>query len=363
MGKITFQKMKVRYVKTKTLKLMLESCGSYLGMEKGCFVVKDEQKKIIQKHPLFESDIDEVILRSGNYVSTGALVSMGFWNIDCLITTQRGNPVAMLRSLDDDSHVETRLCQYEAFKGAKGLQIAKELVKGKIRGQDLILAKYGFKRHSPIADVLEKIVSDDSKSVRTRLLSVEGRYTKRYFKDIFQLFPEQLRPENRKTFKAYDGLNNIFNLAYEVLQWKVHQVLLKAKLEPYLGFLHSTAMGKPSLILDFMELYRYLIDDFLIQYCKRLKPRDFVLKTESLSTGKKGKRQYLSSINTRNLFRKLNEYFLMNVEIPRVRYGKSQEIETLINEEAFLLAQYLRNEKQIWIPRTPLLISINVMWE
>jgi hypothetical protein len=31
--------------------------------------------------------------------------------------------------------------------------------------------------------------------------------------------------------------------------------------------------------------------------------------------------------------------------------GDQQEIETLINEEALLFAQYLRNEKQIWIPR------------
>jgi hypothetical protein len=43
------------------------------------------------------------------------------------------------------------------------------------------------------------------------------------------------------------------------------------------------------------------------------------------------------------------------VTIPRIRRGESQEIETLINEEAFLLAQYLRNEKQIWIPRIAIL--------
>jgi CRISPR-associated protein Cas1 len=334
---------------------MLDSCGSYLGMEKGCFVVKNEQKSTVQKYPLFESDIGEVVLKSGNYVSTGALASMGFWNIDCLITTQKGNPVAMLRSLDDDSHVETRLCQYEAYKSAKGLQIANELIKGKIQGQDLILTKYGFKRHNPIIGILEKNASDNSKSMRTRLLSVEGKYTKHYFSQIFQLFPEKLRLQNRETFKAYDGLNNIFNLAYEVLQWKVHQALIRAKLEPYLGFLHSTATGKPSLICDFMELYRYLVDDFLIQYCKKLKPSDFILKTENLSNRKIGKRQYLNGLKTKDLLRSLNEYFSMKVEIPRIRYGKSQEIETLINEEALLFAQYLRNEKQTWIPRTPIL--------
>jgi hypothetical protein len=66
---------------------------------------------------------------------------------------------------------------------------------------------------------------------------------------------------------------------------------------------------------------------------------------------KKGKRQALNDLNTRNLLRSLNEYFSMKVEIPRIRCGKSQEIETLINEEAFLFAKYLRDEKSTWIPR------------
>ncbi len=40
---------------------------------------------------------------------------------------------------------------------------------------------------------------------------------------------------------AYDGVNNIFNLAYEMLQWKIHRAIIRAKMEPYLGFLHSRA--------------------------------------------------------------------------------------------------------------------------
>jgi len=31
--------------------------------------------------------------------------------------------------------------------------------------------------------------------------------------------------------------------------------------------------------------------------------------------------------------------------------GDQQEIETLINEEAFLFARYIRGEKTNWIPR------------
>jgi CRISPR-associated protein Cas1 len=141
-------------------------------------------------------------------------------------------------------------------------------------------------------------------------------------------------------------------LAYEVLSWKVHRALIKAKLEPYLGFLHSVQFGKPSLVCDFQELYRYLIDDFLIQYCEKLRKKDFIVKTESLSRGKKSKREYLNDIKTDDLVRELNRFFETRVEIPRIRVGQGQTLETLINEEALLLAKFTRNESETWRPRT-----------
>jgi len=51
------------------------------------------------------------------------------------------------------------------------------------------------------------------------------------------------------------------------------------------------------------------------------------------------------------LMKKLNKLFEMNVEIPRIKVGKRQTIETLIIEEALLLAKFLRGELKIWRPR------------
>ena len=98
--------------------------------------------------------------------------------------------------------------------------------------------------------------------------------------------------EEKKICKAYDIANNVLSLGYSVLFWKIQIALMKAKLEPYLGFLHSTQWGLPSLVLDFQELYRYLVGDFAIQYRKNLNDGDFVLKTEDCS-GKKDKKQFL----------------------------------------------------------------------
>ena len=43
-----------------------------------------------------------MILQSGNSLSTDAFASLG---VDVLVSTARGKPVAVMKSLDDDSHI------------------------------------------------------------------------------------------------------------------------------------------------------------------------------------------------------------------------------------------------------------------
>jgi CRISPR/Cas system-associated endonuclease Cas1 len=82
-----------------------------------------------------------------------------------------------------------------------------------------------------------------------------------------------------------------------------------------------------------------------------VKSKDFVLKTEAYSKDKIGRRQYLNETKNKDFVNRLNRYFETRVAIPRIRRGEHQEIETLINEEAFLFAKYLRDEKHTWNPR------------
>lgn len=339
-------------VKARGRKIVLDGFGSYLAMEKGCYVVRDKHGET-QRYPQFEAEIGEVVLKSGNVVSTGALASLGFWDINVLITTQRGKPVAMLRSLDDDSHVKTRVCQYEAVKNGKGHVIAKRIVYAKVESQNRILIKHGLRQHDllNVKRSIDNIEADSLKALRRRLLSIEGRCADHYFKQVFQLFPKAVRVEKRKTFKAYEGLNNIFNLGYTVLKWKVHVALVRAKLEAFLGFLHSEQYGKPSLVCDFIELYRCLVDDFLIGFCKSIKAKDFIVKRENYSSKRKGKRQYLNRKLTWDLINDLYKYFGLKVDVPRIRHGNRQTLDTLICEEALLFAKFLRDERKTWLPR------------
>ena len=332
------------------VKVVLDSYGSFLGMEKGCFVVRNKGK--VKKYPLFENEIGEFRLYSGNCLSVGAMTGICFWQIDATIFTSRGRPIGTIRSLEDSSHVQTRISQYKSLENGRLPAIAKQFVLSKLEGQNQVLSKYALKcLDYSYFERIKSLDERDIRNLRTRLTNIESLCSRNYFNQIFNMFYEFLRPKGRKCFKAFDKLNNILNLSYEQLSWRVHTALLKSRLEPFLGYLHSPAWGKPSLVYDFVELYRYLVDDFVIEYCKNLKPKDFILKDEDFSSNRKGKREYLEKSKGRDFMKRLDRYFLSEVKIPRYRMGKKQELETLISEEAMLFAKYLRDEKPTWQPR------------
>jgi CRISPR-associated protein Cas1 len=335
--------------RSKDIKIILDTYGNYLGMEKGCIVLRDKTGNE-SRYPLVEDTIGEIVLNSGNMISTGLLTAMASWGIDVLVSTRYGRPVAMLKDLDDDFHVDTRICQYEALNNGKGCYLAKQFVVGKLEGQNSLLEKYGLETSDSIIQKVRELDESDLKVLRRRLLGLEGKYGRFYFKQVFRLFPSKIRPHYRSSYNAYDGANNMFNLAYRILFWKCYRSLVNSHLEPYLGFLHDVQFGRASLVCDFMELYRHLMDGFLIEFCQELGPKDFVAKA-GIKNKKLAKRVYLNDELTKEMVNRLFKYFQTKVFIPRVKRGKRQEIETLINEEGFLIGRYLRVRDADWLPR------------
>ena len=339
---------------TKTDKiLLLKSFGKYLGYSGMNFKVRNKHRTTEKEIPFYK--VKEVILQSGNAVSTGALSAMMFWGIDVLIMTSSGRPVGTMIALDDNSHVKTRICQYKAYKNRKGVETAKQLVLGKIEAQTQLLRKYGLEGSDglkvPRKEQLALLYAENVDKIRNKFTSIEGEYTKHYFKQIFPLFPKFLQINKREGYRAFDAGNTLFNIAYEILRWKIYRALIKSKLEPYLGFLHRISENHPTLVSDFSELYRCLIDDFLIKYSRKLKRKDFEKHYLKGHYEKKTPRIFLNHSWTNNLVKSLDKFFGTKVDIPRIRRGKRQSLETLINEEASLLASYIRGEKPEWIPR------------
>ena len=108
----------------------------------------------------------------------------------------------------------------------------------------------------------------------------------------------------------------------------------------------------PSLVCDLEELYRHRVDDFVLGYVQGLSIKDFISKTEDAGFSRKGKRVYLNDKKTREFMNGVNDIFKEKVNASTIRAkGKTQLLETLINEEVLLLAKFIRDEKKKWIPR------------
>jgi CRISPR-associated protein Cas1 len=328
-------------VKGRIVKIFLTDRGEYLGFRGNEFFINDKNRKEKGSWDIEHREISEIVLKAGNLVSTNALEIALQWKIPILVTDWSGQPLGVVKALDDDSHVKTRLCQY---RNANNLEIAKKIVYAKLKGQNEVLKKYGFKQF----DLMKIENSIDEAQDRQRLLTLEGHMGLTYFRNIFTLFPECIRVEHRRTHGTYDALNNLFNFGYSILFWKCYNAVLKAKLEPYLGFLHSEQWSKPSLICDLQELYRYLIDDCIIQFGSKLRNRDF----KRVYFGKpKYPRLFMQNEKNKEFENLLHGYFNAKIQVQRIRHGKRQTIETLINEETLLLAEFLRNEVKEWNPR------------
>ena len=102
-----------------------------------------------------------------------------------------------------------------------------------------------------------------------------------------------------------------------------------------------------------------MIDDYLIERCQKLHKNDFVVVTDFMMHLKMGKKIHLCEYETNDLADGLNSLFNKMVEIPRIKVGKKQTLDTLISEEALLFAKYLRNEKRFWNPRIPTIKTVN----
>lgn len=331
------------------MKIVLRDFGYFLGINEESFKIM-KSGKIIKEIPFH--DTNEIFISTKNSVSVDALAWSSLYNVDVVFSLHNGKPLGVLHSIKDMANVETRLNQFRAYESVKGLEIAKSVLIQKIRNENNLLKHYSVKSY---AEHLKKPCLQDIKNVhaekvtqgtRLKLNRIEEQFSKHFYGEMFPLFPKWIRVKRRIKRNAIESCNNLLNLSFEVLNWKVMKAILKCKLEPYLGFLHSTQYGKPSLVCDLVEPFRPYIIHFLINYSKTLTSKDFV-KTYLI----KGKypRFFLKHKTAWNLIENLNKQ-LFESYIPMQRnrkHGKRMVFETFIDEYVSSVAKFINTDKSI----------------
>jgi len=112
-----------------------------------------------------------------------------------------------------------------------------------------------------IKSLINKV--DEAKSNES-LQGYEGKGTAIYFDGFSRgILSEELKFKHRVRRPPTDPVNALLSLGYTLLFNTVLATLGLAGFDPYLGFLHATEYGLPSLALDLMEEWRPIIIDTL----------------------------------------------------------------------------------------------------
>lgn len=331
------------------MKIILRDFGHFLG-------ITEESFKIMKNgNPIKEipfHDTNEIFISTKNSVSVDALAWASLYNVDVVISLHNGKPLAVLHSIKDMTNVKTRLNQFRAYESMKGLKIAKSVLIQKVKNENNLLKHYGLKSYektlkSPNLQDIKNVKAEKiTQNVRLKLNRIEENFSKYFYGQIFSILPKWIRPKKRIHRNAIESGNNLLNLSFEVLNWKVMKAILKSKLEPYLGFLHSIQYAKPSLVCDLVEPFRPYIIHFLINYSKTLNSKDFI-KTYLI----KGKypRYFLKHETAWNLIENLNKQ-LFESYIPMQRnrkHGKRMVFETFIDEYVSSVAKFINTDNPI----------------
>lgn len=320
------------------MELYLNTYGSYLRRKNGLFEVQiDKVKKQFSAEK-----ISSIIISNAALITTDAIQLALEYNIDILFLDEYGDAYGRIwfPKLGSTTLIRRKLLTYTEEEA--GLEAIQYWMLRKMYNQyqfiELLLSKrtnikQSYQENlSRIRQLMRKVYecSGTLSTSSGSLMGWEGNTSKIYFTILSELIPERFHFEGRSSRPAKDAFNAFLNYGYGVLYGKVEKALIIAGLDPYIGLLHADNYNKKSLVFDFIEPYRYLIDQTVFYMFSRHKVNE--THTDNIKNG--------VSLNTNG--KQLLLPMLLETFDEKVRFkNKNNKRIDLIQLEAHAFANYL----------------------
>jgi CRISPR-associated protein Cas1 len=208
--------------------------------------------------------------------------------IETVILNPKGRFEARI-VLDEHKHVERRMAQYETLSDPRrAVRCARAIVHGKLESQARFLIQRSRKQeNADLATAAARIRALQS-SLDHNILDpdlvrgMEGHAGNIYFQAFSQMITNQeftFKGRNRRP--PLDPVNALLSFTYTLLTNEVLNAVKRVGLDPYLGSLHATAYGRPSLACDLVEEWRVLLADRLVLGLinrRAIRTKDFIFR-------------------------------------------------------------------------------------
>jgi CRISPR-associated protein Cas1 len=247
-------------------------------------------------------------------------------------------------------NIELRQRQFQAAADrATSLQLAREIVAGKIRNQRTLLRRNA--RELP-EGTLHRLAEARRRAERApaieQLLGIEGTAAREYFSNFARMFKaaeNESAPafafESRNRRPPRDPVNALLSFLYSMLAKEMTVTLIGIGFDPYLGFYHQPRYGRPALALDLMEEFRPLVADSVALALinnGELRRSDFIVRAGGVALTDAGRKRVIDAYERR-----------LEALVTHPRFGYAISYRRVFEVQARLLGRFLAGE----IPRYP----------
>ena len=245
--------------------------GEKLAVNNSNLTVKTKEGKIKFQCTCFRVFL---VIAVGNCSVTSAVIQQAKkYNFFIALMTSGFRLYALIGACKDGNSLLHKK-QYDYDR----LDIAKIIVKNKIYNQKAILKSVRNKSEAvrEAIAILERYYSDAEKAQTIHeLMAYEGLASKIYFRNHFNNVPWQGRQPRLKM----DYVNSALDMGYSLLFSFVDSLLESYGFDVYCGVLHRQFYMRKSLVCDFVEPFRPIVDCTLKKAInlKQVKPEDFVI--------------------------------------------------------------------------------------
>ena len=242
------------------------------------------------------------------------------------------------------NNVELRTAQYRAsFDERISLQIARTLVRSKIRNCRTLLRRHGTRREVDIT--LGTLRDLGNRALRARdagqLLGIEGAAAAAYFPAWGNLLDNASGTQTfdfakRNRRPPTDPVNALLSFCYALLTNAWTTTLSGVGFDVYRGFYHQPRFGRPSLALDLMEPFRPLLADSTVMRCinnGEVSDSDFTITPIGVNLTAGGRKAVIAAFEAR-----------LEQEITHPVFGYRLSYRRVLELEARLLGRFVTGE-------------------
>lgn len=295
------------------MQIYLNTYGTYLHVKDDMFEikipVKDEEPK---KQLIAAHKISSIVMSTSGVLSTDAVVLALKNNIDIIFTKSDGYPMGRIWHSKLGSTTRIRKRQLEASLCGEAVRFTKAWITEKMTNQLEFIKD--LKKHRPqMADFLndkigrienlivsiDKLEAEKIEEIADTIRGLEGTAGRLYFETICYILPTQYQFNGRSMRPAKDSFNAFLNYGFGVLYSRVEKILMLAGLDPYVGFLHRDDYNQKSMVFDFIEPYRTMVETtvFRLFSAKKINIAHTDEITNGITLNKEGKELLITALN------------------------------------------------------------------